>query len=493
MENRFNLIDEPWLPIMEVGRVSLKDVFIHPGYRGLGGNPIQKISLLNLLLAIVQAACTPKDEAEWRKLGWQGMCRKCLDYLEQWHDRFFLYGERPFLQMPEANKAEVKSYGLVTPQIAAGNTTVLTQSQIERYLEDSDKAVLLINLMGFALGGKKTDNKVTLTLGYTGKKPSGRSGPGMGYQGYLHSFFLGESLSLTLWLNLLTLEDVKNSNLFPNGVGVAPWEQMPKGEDCEIANALRNSLQGCLVPLSRFCLFGKYSFHYTEGIVYPDYKDGRMDPSMAVDLRSDPPKVLWADPGKRPWRELTALLSFISEKNKNHFSCLQLRAGLKRIRENIGSFAVWSGGLRVSNNAGEQYVTGADDYVESLVWLKSENMGEPWFDQLSLEMEGLDQLSRILYGCVGSFFSEQKMEKGAKLKLAAQASGLFWQLCERDFQELVDACAPDSTKRQVLRERFAVHAWEVYDRFCPWETARQLAAWAKHKPKFGKYLKPAGG
>ena len=69
MDNRFNLIDEPWIPIADCGRVSLGQLFANPDYRALGGNPVQKIALMKLLLAIAQAAATPDDET-----GWQAMC-----------------------------------------------------------------------------------------------------------------------------------------------------------------------------------------------------------------------------------------------------------------------------------------------------------------------------------------------------------------------------------------------------------------------------------
>ena len=42
MDNRFNLIDEPWIPVADVGRVSLAQMFGNPDYRALGGNPVQK-------------------------------------------------------------------------------------------------------------------------------------------------------------------------------------------------------------------------------------------------------------------------------------------------------------------------------------------------------------------------------------------------------------------------------------------------------------------
>ena len=61
LENRFSLIDEPWIPIADSGRVGLRQIFSNPNYRTLGGNPVQKIAVTKLLLAIAQAATTPAD------------------------------------------------------------------------------------------------------------------------------------------------------------------------------------------------------------------------------------------------------------------------------------------------------------------------------------------------------------------------------------------------------------------------------------------------
>lgn len=58
MANYFNLIDEPWITVADEGKVSLKALFNNNGYRSLGGSPVQKISMMKLLLAIAQAACT---------------------------------------------------------------------------------------------------------------------------------------------------------------------------------------------------------------------------------------------------------------------------------------------------------------------------------------------------------------------------------------------------------------------------------------------------
>jgi len=491
IENCFNLIDEPWIPIVDVGRVSLKDIFSRRDYRALGGNPVQKIALTKLLLAIAQAAVTPEDDDAWAELGAEGLAAKCLAYLDKWHDRFWLYGERPFLQMSAIQAASIQSFGAVLAEIATGNTTVLTQTQTEKSLSDADKALLIVSLMGFGLGGKKTDNSVVLSQGYTGKandkgKPAtGKPGPAVGFMGVMHNFLIGQSVAETLWLNLLTAEQIQKMRIYSSGLGTAPWEVMPTGEACETANALQTSLMGRLLPLSRFCLLTETGLHYSEGIAHQGYKEGMVDPSVSVDYSGKDPKVIWVDPEKRPWRFLTALLGFLAQTGSSGFDCYQLRFGLQRARSQVETLGIWSGGLRVSSNAGEQYVSGTDDFVESVIMLPQDIFGTLWFTNLQQEMTELEQLSKIVYSATLNFFKNQNMEGKAQ---AGLASNLFWQLCERRFQDLVNAC-DDFNQAQALRKNFAGFANQAYDRFCAKDTARQLDAWAKNRPNLGKYLK----
>jgi CRISPR system Cascade subunit CasA len=491
-ENRFNLLDEPWLPVVDAGRISLRQIFAESGCRALGGNPVQKIALTKLLLAIAQSAYTPADDEDWAALGADGMARHCLDYLERWRDRFWLYGDKPFLQMPAIAAASQQNYGAVLADIATGNTTVLLQTQIERALTDADKALLIVVLMGFALGGKKTDNSIVLTPGYGGKtndkgKPAtGSPGPSIGFMGLLHSFLAGSTLLETLWLNLLTAEQIAHLRIYPQGLGAAPWEAMPQGEDCADARRLKASLMGRLLPLSRFCLLADSGLHYSQGIAHAGYKEGMADPTASVDYSGKDPKAIWVDPEKRPWRFLTALLGFLAQNsNQQGFNCQQLRFGLRRARSAVGLLGIWSGGLRVSSNAGEQYVSGADDFVESFIVLPEAILGETWFATLQHEMTELDQLSKIVYSSTLGYFKNQKMEGKAQ---AALAGNLFWQLCERKFQDLVNASV-DFKQAQALRKTFAGFASQAYDRFCAKDTARQLDAWAAHRPHLGKYLK----
>src|SRR5690606_18987346 len=116
-------------------------------------------------------------------------------------------------------------------------------------------------------------------------------------------------------------------------------------------------------------------------------------------------------------------------------------------------------------------------------------LGAAWFAQRKAELDELDTLGKGLYGREVGFLKEQKVDGG---KLAAQASYLFWQLCARNFQGLVDGCEQNeqsNAKRQQLRRHFAGYVQQAYDQFCPKETARQLDAWAKCRPNNSKYLK----
>ncbi len=112
-------------------------------------------------------------------------------------------------------------------------------------------------------------------------------------------------------------------------------------------------------------------------------------------------------------------------------------------------------------------------------------LGEKWFSILHLEMDELDKLSKAVYGATMTYVQNQNMESKGQ---AVLASNLFWQHCERRFQELVIAC-DDAEQAHAMRTIFARLVHKSYDTYCPKDTARQLDAWAKNKPNLSKYLK----
>ncbi|WP_420843714.1 type I-E CRISPR-associated protein Cse1/CasA [Leptospirillum ferriphilum] len=498
LEDRFNLIDEPWIPVTEVGLVSLKQLFSEPFYRSLGGSPIDKIALTKFLLAIAQTADTPESDEDWVMLTPEKLARECLSYLEERHDLFYLYGDRPFLQMPAIRNSELKPFGSTIPGIAAKpvmkgkqiNTTILFQSEIEKNLTDGEKALLIVRLMGCALGGKQTDNSIVLSPGYTGKtnesgkKSSGKEGPFIGAIGYLHTFLQGNSLWETLWLNLFSRQYILGLGAYPDGVGTPPWEEMPTGEDCSIAKRLKSTLMGRLVPLSRFCLLEENGLYYSEGIAYPGCNEGGRDPSVSRASSGKNLKVLWTDPLKRPWRSLPSILSFVHEGGNKGFECYQIRL-LGRAREKVEIVGIWSGGLRVKNTAGEQKVAESCDFVESLVWIPCKDFGTLAFLRLSEEMNQLENLSNKTFAAILNYFKDQKIDNAKQQ--TSQAMSLFWQLCEQRFQDLLNACI-DTDLAESVRLSFTKIAERIYNMYCPRETSRQIEVWAKNRPDFRWYF-----
>ena len=174
--NKFNLIYEKWIPVCGSGLVSLNDIFNeYKLYKELDGDPIQKIAILKFLMAIVQAASTPVDTNEWTAQKLENISENVLIYLHKQYDKFWLYGDEPFLQMPELvyfideKQLSSKSKSGFLPQGVTENTTIYLQSQIEPPASDADNALYLICLSGFARGGKQPTNKITLSGNFNKK------------------------------------------------------------------------------------------------------------------------------------------------------------------------------------------------------------------------------------------------------------------------------------------------------------------------------------
>jgi len=485
MESRFNLVDEPWIPVAASGLASLRDIFRNPNYREISGNPVQKIALTKLLLAIAQAANTPANEHAWRDLGTEGLAESCLAYLDRWHDRFYLYGDQPFLQMPAIAEIPSQRFGSFIPEVATGNSTVLFQSQVEHPLDNQQKAVLLVTLMGFGMaGGSSKHNALVLTPGYTGKdngkgRPSlNRPGPLVGYNGFLHSFLIGSSLHKTLWINLFSMEQIDGDRLYSHGVGVAPWEKMPSGEDCETARKLKRSLIGVLVPMNRFCLLADDGIRCTEGILHP------LEGNPSVAIKPDG-KSLLANPTIHPWRHFASLLS-------GEYPCQQIRNALAH--DTKDPISIWSGGLKISYSSGQNFLSGSDGYAESKVRLSRNLLGTQGQQDLHSHIELLEGLGRILYSSVRAFFLELKASNPENH--AKRAQEMYWELCARNTQNLFDVCAlsgPDGseihTRKVGLRKLFADLIWQIYDVECHAGSARMLEVWAKCRPNALPILK----
>lgn len=483
--NHFNLIDEPWIPVVGEEARSLRNVFASYAPSHLGGTPIQQLSVLKLLLAIAQRAMTPTDERQWLSTGAEGLGRQCIEYLEAHHDLFFLYGKQPFLQFPILEKLEThKGDPLTTmsigkpfhPDVPAENETVLNQFQVNRTPTEAEKALFLISIMNYNAGGKRVAHIPPLSPHFTTKGKSAKPGPSLGnYNGYTQSCLWGSSILETVWLNLFTKEDFAKFPQWHDDPIAPPWELMPKGEDDEVARKLKSSHMGTLVGLSRFTLLKDDGILFAEGIQYPSHKEGWREPFMTIRAEN---KVQFLDTSRKPWRNLDALLALTFSDTSNNVTCVQIQEFLLRARNAVPSFGIWSGGLQVRGTAGDQSVKQSDDFIQSLVFLESEVLGTLWFNTLETEMRWLETAGNTLRISVKRYHQELNEKKSTADKVVAER---YWEYCETLFQDLIDACS-DQEALLGIRKKIAIKIDTLYSTFCGRDTARQMVSWVKHRP-----------
>jgi len=121
----FNLLDEPWIRVInnkcEVREVSLRWALLNAHhYSGLKGElPTQDVAILRILLAVLYRVFLQVDPdgtdipiqdidqafERWESLWDYGRIPEepVNSYLDQWHERFWLFHtEYPFFQVPAA-------------------------------------------------------------------------------------------------------------------------------------------------------------------------------------------------------------------------------------------------------------------------------------------------------------------------------------------------------------------------------------------------------
>lgn len=483
MEQKYNLLEQSWIPTVDRKYISLTEVFSDSSVSAIGGNPVEKICLFKLFMAIAQRALNVKTENDLYALTNHKISEACLEYLNSHKDLFYLYGDKPFLQVPGAKEAKVKTFNEVSLEIATGNTSVVYCSQRKRQFQDKEIALLLLTLNSFAPGGKKTDNSVVLSFGYGGKTnlkgnpASAKAGPSLGFKGYLHSYVIAENLIDTIRLNIFSEESIMATGLFSEGLGIPPWEELPKGEDDVIARRLKESYMGRLVPMSRFMYLAEEGLHFTEGIAHASIYDGKYDLSMSVDMSKKKPICLWADPNFNHWKHFLSLFSFIEENPESGITCEQLKNGLKIAHKyGIKSF-IWSGGLKISSKAGEQYCSGADDYVECIVPLNNSIINEEFYTRFKEYYEIMKKYDAKLYFCVRHYCEDLKFDYGNSCNRAKEILG---NSIDESFNELCDIISKDDDKE--FRRKVFRFVCDAFDEVCPATTESRIISWAKNNP-----------
>ncbi len=266
---------------------------------------------------------------------------------------------------------------------------------------------------------------------------------------------------------------------------------MPSGEADDRAKEYKNSYLGILLPLDKFLLLTDGKIIKTDGIPYVTDSNAVMDPAVTVFSSKKEMKFLWTNTEKRPWRELTALLGFAKRSQVNAEPPYFLSFGLQKLRGKQNLLTFWTGGLSVSSDKGEQTLKLMNDYVESEFTISCANIS-PSLQTYEKQLLRIEKLSEILKESVKKYFTEVSGEKNIKenKRRFSAAKGerviaIFWEKMESHAQTIFTLSSAGSTSEddwEKEKKRWWKIVFELYDEFCPHETAQQIEAWAEAHP-----------
>jgi len=177
--SRFNLIDEPWIPVRfpdgSRAELGIRDTLLRAKDIAVieDASPLVVASLHRFLLAVLYRALegpTDIDQAkEWFKAGLPA--DKIEAYLERWRERFWLFDDAyRMLQIPSYNSPKKwQAWTKLAAERNSNDTRVLfdhTDVTAAGAISEATAARWLIAIQTFALGGGNSD------FGYTSTAPS---------------------------------------------------------------------------------------------------------------------------------------------------------------------------------------------------------------------------------------------------------------------------------------------------------------------------------
>lgn len=334
---RFNLLDEPWIWVLNKDgksqELSLKEVFCQAAdLRRLANElPTLDVAILRLLLAILHASLARniKDYNSgidlWREFWKNGLpTEKVCTYLEQWRDRFWLVDDKnPFYQVAFDKDKEPKPD--TEPNGAKLNGELSESGNKDRPRQFPIRIGNDKNNLSFS----EATRWLIYTIAYddnacnAGPVAKGELRIGLGWLGRLGLLWVtGCTLLETLLFNFVLLDP--NSNFIPWEKGNALWEinsmtgrrkVIPPKSQLEIltfpSRRMLLKLEGDYV--TGYKLFGGDSI---EGNVFSEQMTvwGRKETKNSTEYY---PKL--HDPSKQLWRDFGALTGGNSKLDERQY------------------------------------------------------------------------------------------------------------------------------------------------------------------------------
>ncbi|WP_169721483.1 type I-E CRISPR-associated protein Cse1/CasA [Brevibacterium album] len=173
MEPYFNLVDEPWIPVLRTdgsaGEASLLEVFEQAeSIRQLHGElPTMRPAVLRILVVILaRAVGLPRNPEDWEEKydrGWAPVVEAVREYLSRHRDRFWLrHPHEPFFQVADLGpeNGATKGLGAIVADFPT-NVAAFTQrgpASLER-MSPAEAARWLVHTQAYDTSGIKTPDR----------------------------------------------------------------------------------------------------------------------------------------------------------------------------------------------------------------------------------------------------------------------------------------------------------------------------------------------
>ncbi len=524
----FNLIDEPWIPVVDAEgatfKVGLRELFERSEELvDLAVGTLERITLYRLLICIAQRALNgPKDEDEWLEAEGK-IVAASLAYLDEQRDRFDLWGDRPFLQVKELEavgrtKTDKLDFGLAS----GNNNTLFDQAATEggRAHEPDWLARNLLVYLAFSPGSLISVGTINGEKTAEGNKGNAPCLDGC----KLFAFVVGKNLRQTVAWNMVAFDQLK---YIPKGAGKPFWEfDEPFAANAEAdktAKEFANTWFGRLLPVARFVRLEEdgRNMILTNGVKYLKFKEKEKnkakawnnpemrEPMATVIAKKEINEYVSVDPERKPWRQLGAMLVWSGDDNTKVSGPLNLRnlQTLYNEERDEDFFKIWTGGLKnhplqtakIIDTASWSveipwlYLGDSEDAVDVSCALGRYERGVKLANDAEASLvaavkEYIDSLCNPQRKGEKEFKIPQKKDKDCKTSLVVQAKNRFWAALERRVDELIAEAAENVAEAaeaksglQRWKETLKRELIDAYEKTCACVTARQIRAFAEGK------------
>ncbi|MEQ1439992.1 type I-E CRISPR-associated protein Cse1/CasA [Fontimonas sp. SYSU GA230001] len=303
--SRFNLIDEPWIPVRfpdgTRAELGVKETLLRANDIAVieDPSPLVVASLHRFLLAVLYRALegpTDIDQAKsWFKAGLPA--DKIGAYLERWRNRFWLFDEQfPFFQIPDFEPKTWRAWTALAAEHNADNAKVLFDHidiTAAGAVPPAAAARWLLAIQTFALGGGNSDFK------YTKSAPSATAAMVLP---------IGQALEDTLLLSLVP----QNRAVLEQDLPV--WEREPEsverlreGIECAISgHADRYTWRTRSIRLRSDEAGNVDALAFASGIEHTS--DGLQDPMLAYRIDDKKGRLPIQFKERGLWRDFDSLL-----------------------------------------------------------------------------------------------------------------------------------------------------------------------------------------